>query len=107
MTNSNQSSISGIAISSFVLGLVGLLSSTVPIINNLSFIMGIVGLVFGIIALVKICKEKGGKGLAIAGVVLSAVTFVCVLGSQAAYTAILNQASNEIEYSYSQLESYD
>ena len=54
MENSQKS---GFATSSLVLSIVGVCTSFIPIINNLSFIIGILAIIFGIIALTK----KAGK----------------------------------------------
>lgn len=106
MKNPNQKSFSGIAISSFVLGIVAILTSTILYFNDFSIIAGIIGFVFGLIAVIKICKEKNGKGLAIAGIVLSSVAIICVFGTQIAYYNAINQLYNESLYSLEKLESY-
>jgi prepilin-type processing-associated H-X9-DG protein len=62
---------SGLAVTSFVLGLFGCLGIT-----------GILGLIFGIVALVRITRSGGrlkGKGQAIAGIVLSGIMLVAGL----------------------------
>jgi len=67
---------SGMAIASFVLGLIGILTCGITFL-----ISAPVGLVLGIIAMGKIGKSQGelkGKGLALAGVIMSAVTFLMI-----------------------------
>lgn len=88
-----QRSRSGMAIAALVLGIVALAMSWMPIVNNLAFIVALVGLVLGIVGIVG-CSRKGkaGRGLAIAGVVLSVVAAVVVLATQAAYTAAIDEA---------------
>lgn len=88
-----QSPRSGMAVAGLVLGIVALALSWMPIVNNLAFIVALVGLVLGIIGIVG-CGRKGkrGKGMAIAGVVLSVVACIVVLGTQAAYTAAIDEA---------------
>lgn len=55
---------SGMAIAGFVLGLIAILTSFLPIINNLSFLLAILGLVFGTIGFVGITKgKKSGRGI--------------------------------------------
>lgn len=56
---------SGMAIAGFVLGIIALLTSFLPIINNFSFFLAILGMIFGIVGMVGIMKgKKSGKGLA-------------------------------------------
>ncbi len=87
---------SAMAVASLVLGIVALVTSILPIINNLSFVMAILGVVFGIVGIVGISKgKKTGKGLAIAGLVLSVVAFVLVLVMQSAFSAALDEAMEE------------
>ena len=57
---------SGFGTTSLVLGIIGVCTSFLPIINNLSFVLGLIGAIFGIICLIK----KASKGKAIAGVIL-------------------------------------
>ncbi|MBQ8296432.1 MAG: DUF4190 domain-containing protein [Ruminococcus sp.] len=59
----------GFAVTSLVLGLIGLLCCCC----GLGFIAAPLSLIFGIIALV---KRHGGKGMAIAGIVISAVSLL-------------------------------
>ncbi|WP_302962494.1 DUF5067 domain-containing protein [uncultured Adlercreutzia sp.] len=90
---------SGMAVASLVLGIVGIATSVLPIVNNLSFVMAVLGIVFGIIGIVGVTRgKKSGKGLAIAGVVLSVITVVLVLVMQAAFSAALDQALEESGY---------
>lgn len=87
---------SAMAVASLVLGIVALVTSILPIINNLSFVMAILGVVFGIVGIVGISKgKKAGKGLAIAGLVLSVVAFILVLVMQSAFSAALDEAMEE------------
>ncbi|MCX7658332.1 MAG: DUF4190 domain-containing protein [Oscillospiraceae bacterium] len=58
---------SGLSIASMVLGILSILFFCIPYI---SIPLAIVGLVLGIISLV---KKQGGKGMAIAGVICSAI----------------------------------
>lgn len=84
------------AVASLVLGIVALVTSILPIINNLSFLLAILGIVFAIVGLVGISKgKKSGKGLGIAGLVLSVIAFVLVLVMQSAFSAAFDQAMEE------------
>lgn len=91
---------SGLAIAGLVLGIVGIVGSWVPILNNFSFILALLGLVFGVIALILIVKSagaKGGKGMAIAAIVVSLLACVIVFATQNLYSQAIDQASDEMQ----------
>lgn len=67
---------SGLAIASLVLSILGFLGSWFV----LGGLFALIGLVLGIIALVKTRKGAGGKGMAIAGVVLSSISLLIAIG---------------------------
>lgn len=93
---------SGMAVTSLVLGIVALVTSVLPFINNLSFVMAILGLIFGIVGMVGIAKgKKDGKGLAIAGIILSVIACIVVLAAQATWSAAFDKAMDEAGYSSS------
>ena len=53
---------SAMAVTSLVLGIIGIATSFLPIINNGSFFLGILGVIFGIVGIVGINKgKKKGK----------------------------------------------
>lgn len=84
------------AVASLVLGIIALATSILPIINNLSFLLAILGAIFAIVGLVGISKgKKTGKGLGVAGLVLSIVAAVLVLVMQSAFSAAVDQAMEE------------
>ena len=86
-------STSALGITALVLGIIAMLTSFIPIVNNLSFLIGLLGLVLGIIGLVACVRgTKGGKGIAIAGVVLCALSLVVVLVTQSMFSAALDQS---------------
>ena len=88
---------SGLAIASLVLGIIAILTSFLPIINNLSFFVALIGLVLAVIALVGAIRGKHtAKGMSIAGVVLAVVSIAVVLVTQSAYSAALKSASEEL-----------
>ena len=71
---------SGLAIAGFIIAILAILGSWVPILNNVSFFFAIISLIFGIIGLIAIRKGKRiGQGLAVATIILSVLTFVVVL----------------------------
>ena len=84
---------SGFATAGLVLGIIGICTSIIPIINNISFILGIIGVVLSIVALIK----KASKGQAIAGVILCILTIVITISSQKALSDGLNEVSSNMD----------
>lgn len=83
------------AIVPLVLGVIALISSWVPIINNLSFIFALVGVVFAVVGLVGTLRgKKSGRGLAIASVVVNVAAVAIVLATQSAYSAAIDEAAS-------------
>lgn len=79
------------AIVGLVLGIIALLTSFIPIVNNLSFIFAVLGVIFGIVAMVGISRgKKSGKGMAIAALVVNVIAIVVVLGLQSMWSAALS-----------------
>ncbi len=85
----------GLAIASLVLSLVSLLCC----ICGLGLICAPLSIIFGIIALV---SKRGGKGMAIAGIIISALVIIGMVGAYATYGTIFKVAfqygMNEEEY---------
>ena len=78
-----------------VLGVIALISSWVPIINNLSFVFALVGVVFAVVGLVGTLRgKKSGRGLAIASTVVNVVAVAIVLATQSAYSAAIDEAAS-------------
>jgi hypothetical protein len=88
------------ALVGLILGIISLLLSAIPIINNFAAVLAIVGLICGILGLTGVMKgRRRGKGLAIAAVILSGLALVIVIASQALYGSVLNNASKEMNKS--------
>ncbi len=69
---------SGFSTAGLVLGIIGLCTSFIPIINNLSFFLGILSIIFGIIAFAK----KDSKGKIIAVIILGILAVAVTINSQ-------------------------
>ncbi|MGG0667261.1 DUF4190 domain-containing protein [Sporosarcina koreensis] len=70
MENENQQTngvANGMAISSLVLGILGVVLNLIPL---LPYLLGILAIVFGVSG----NKQQNGKGMAVAGIVLGAIT---------------------------------
>ena len=68
-----------LAITALVLGILGVLGSWVPLLGILSGVLALIGLIVGIVALIKVKRgTAGGKGIAIAGVMLNVLAIIVV-----------------------------
>ena len=73
----NKPGLSGLAIAGLVLGVLGILGSWIPFVNFVSILFALVGLTLSIVGLNQCKKQnKSGRGMAIAGLILSALTIV-------------------------------
>ncbi|QWC15818.1 hypothetical protein KKR89_16390 [Cellulomonas dongxiuzhuiae] len=93
-------------IAAFVVAIVALMLSWVPIINNGAAFLALVALVLGIVGLVNAARKgRPGKGMAVAAVVISVVSLVVVVTTQIAYGRVLDEFVEELDSaSTSQLE---
>ncbi len=90
---SPHKSTTAMGIVSLVLGVLAIVSSWMPIVNNFSALLGLLGIVFGIIGIVGVVRgKKSGKAIAIAGTALNAVAIVVVLATQSMYGAAIDDA---------------
>lgn len=104
-----QKSTSGLAVAGLVLGILAILGAFVPLLNILTMPFAIVGLILAIVGLLGINKGKhGGKGIAVAGIVLGAVALVVTIGMYGCAGAVANSSqssSSAAEESSSQAAS--
>lgn len=77
-----ESKKSGLATTGLVLGIIGICTSFIPIINNASFVLGILAVIFGLIPLIK----KASKGKAIAAIILGILSVVITLSMQSSWS---------------------
>lgn len=89
MKNSEKS---GFATASLVLGIIGICTSFIPIVNNVSFILALIAILFAIVSLVK----KASKGKAIAGVIISILTIAIVINVQKGLSEGLKSVSDDL-----------
>lgn len=96
-SNTTPQSKSAAAIVGIVLGIIALVTSFLPIINNLSFILALIGAVFAVVGLVGTMRgKKAGKGLAIASLIVNVAAVVIVLATQSMYGAAIDEATQGI-----------
>ena len=84
---------SAMAIVGLVLGIVALVTSWMPILNNGSFFLALLGAIFAIVGLVSTLRRtRSGKGLAIAGLIICIIACAAVLAAQQATSKAINDA---------------
>lgn len=81
----------GFAVTSLVLGIVGVVLSPVPILNNLSIAGAVVGLVLGLIAVV-----RSGRWMAVFGFGLSLAGIIIALVMQARWSQEMDELKNDL-----------
>ncbi|MGY1783624.1 DUF4190 domain-containing protein [Geodermatophilus sp. SYSU D00698] len=88
----------GLAVASMVLGIIALLLSWVPIINNVAAVVAVVGLALGIPALLRARRgTHRGKGLAVTGLVTSLVAIAVVIATQAFYASVIDEVADSLD----------
>lgn len=82
------------AIIGLVLGIIALITSFLPIINNGSAILAFIGLICSVVGVVgTMRKKKSGKGLAIVALIINILAIAIVVGTQSMYSSALDKAS--------------
>ena len=86
----------GLGTAGFVLGLIGLIFSPIPIVGVIAWPLVILGLIFSLIGLSRANRRvASNKGLAVAGVVCSAVGLVMCILWVAAFGKAVDDVRNE------------
>lgn len=92
MANNEQTEKSGLCTAGLILGIIGVCTSFVPIINNLSFVMGVLAVIFGLVSI-----KKAGKGKMIATIVLGVLAIMITLNAQKTLSDSLNDISKDLD----------
>lgn len=88
------------AVVGLILGIISLLLSGIPIINNFAALLAVIGLAFAIVGIIGAKKGKRrGKGMATTALILSVLALVIVFASQAFYGSVIDGASKEVNKS--------
>lgn len=97
-TSHRKPSKSASAIAALVLSIVALALSFLPIINNFAFVLVVLAVIFGIVGIVGIKKGKhSGFGIAIVALIIAVIAGAAVLGSQAMYSAAIDEANSQLD----------
>jgi hypothetical protein len=83
---------SGLGIAGFVIGIIAIIFSFIPIVNNIAFFIGIIAAIFGIIGAI----THKSKGLSIAGAILGVLAVVITLALQSMWSKALDNASEQL-----------
>jgi hypothetical protein len=84
----------GLAVAGFILGLLGLLGSFIPVVNIGAIILAVIGMVLAGIGLARSKAARSGKGLAIAGLILGALAIVIAIAIDAAVGSAFHKATS-------------
>ena len=97
----------GLATAGFVLGLLGLLGSWIPVISIVGILLGVIGVILAAIGLAR-SKEVGvGKGLAIAGLILGVLAVVIAIIVNVVFLAAVDEAVDDTTGSSNTARSSD
>ncbi len=102
MSNEEKTNVvekSGLATAGLVLGIIGVCTSFMPLINNLSFVMGVLAIIFGILNL-----KKTKKGKVIASIILGILAIWITISSQQALSESLNNLSDDLDATFNDLD---
>jgi hypothetical protein len=89
-----------------VLGIIALLLSWIPIINNVAAVVAVVGLGLGIPALIRARRgTAGGTGMAITGLVTSVLAILLVIATQLLFVKALDEAGTSLEEAIADVEA--
>lgn len=92
MANHSETEKSSLCTAGLVLGIIGVCTSFIPIINNLSFFMGVLAAIFGLISI-----KKASKGKMIATVILGILAVIITFNSQKAVSDSLDALSKDLD----------
>lgn len=93
MSRNVETKKSGYSTAGIVLGIIGIFTSFIPIINNLSFVMGVLSIIFGFVAFI----QKSSKGKIIASVILGIIAIAITINSQKALSDSLDTVSKDLD----------
>ena len=85
-----------------IIGILALVLSWVPIVNNFAAVLAVVAIILGAIAI--IVNRKNKKTLSIVGTIISVLAFIIVLATQSMYSSAIDNASKAVNTSMSSSE---
>lgn len=91
LTSNKNGNTSVLSIIGIVLGVIALITSFIPIINNGSFVVGLIGFIFSIVGIFKSRK----KTISIISIILCLISMIIVLSLQSQWSKDLNKISDD------------
>ena len=91
-----------LAIIALIIGILALILSWVPIVNNFAAILAVISAILGLIAI--IINRKRKKTLSIVAFVISILAFVIVMATQSMYSKAIDDTSKKINTAMSSSE---
>ena len=82
----------GLAVAGFVLGILGFLGSFIPIVNIGAIVLALIGAVLAAVGLARSKSVRAGKGLAVAGLLLSVLAVIIAIIINVALGSAVQQA---------------
>lgn len=83
---------SGLCTAGVVLGIIGLCTSFIPIINNLSFFLGVLAIIFGLLSI-----KKAKKGKLVATILIGILAIAITLSAQKSVSDSLDTLSDDLD----------
>lgn len=98
VNNQEYKHLSGLGVSALVLGIISIVFSFVPIINNVCLILGVLAIIFSCCSLRSTGKKgkRRGRGMVIAGLILGILSIVITLSMQASFNASFDKATESM-----------
>lgn len=94
---SDHRSTSGLAITGLVLGIIAVILSFIPIVNNVAAVIGVIGAIFAIIGIVKTGKKgkKKGRVMSIIATILCVLSVIITLSMQKSASDAFDKAEHD------------
>lgn len=92
-----KSGSNGLAVTGFVLSLLGFLGSWIPLLNVFAIFLAVLGVIFAAIGLAKVKSSGSGKGLAITGLVLGVLAVVFAIMINATLFSAVDKAVEDTQ----------
>ncbi|QSE76344.1 DUF4190 domain-containing protein [Lactococcus taiwanensis] len=92
MENKNESKV--LAIVALILGILALILSWVPIVNNFAAVLAVISAILGLIAI--ILNRKNKKTLSVVSFVISILAFIIVLATQSMYSSAIDSVGKQV-----------
>lgn len=92
MSSNAETQKSSLCTAGLVLGIIGVCTSFIPIVNKLSFILGALAVIFGLVSI-----KKAGKGKLIATIILGILAIVITLSAQKNLADSIDTVSDSLD----------